>query len=69
MNAHLNQLRVPLLLLLPVVFGDAVAEFIPLGDLPGGLIGSTALGVSADGTTVVGAGAATFGPIVDEAFR
>jgi probable HAF family extracellular repeat protein len=55
-------------LLLSVVPGQAPADFIPLGDLPGGLIASVAEGVSSDGTTVVGASASTFGPIGDEAF-
>jgi len=39
---------------------------IALGDLPGGLLGSTANGVSADGLTVAGTGSATRG---SEAFR
>ena len=55
-------------LLLSVLPRQALADFVPLGDLPGGLIGSVAEGVSSDGTTVVGASASTFGPVVDEAF-
>lgn len=55
-------------LLLSVVPGQALADFVPLGDLPGGPIASQAEGVSSDGTTVVGASASTFDPIVDEAF-
>jgi probable HAF family extracellular repeat protein len=51
-------------LLLSVVPGQAPADFIPIG---GGLIATVALGVSSDGTTVVGSSASS--PfIVAEAF-
>lgn len=42
------------------------AVFIPLGDLPGGLFSSQALGVSVDGSVVVGQG---YGSSGEEAFR
>src|SRR5690606_27676125 len=45
--------------------GEA-ASFIPLGDLPGGDVYSMAYGVSADGSTVVGASRVAGG---EEAFR
>jgi uncharacterized membrane protein len=38
---------------LPLV-GHAAPMFVPLGDLPGGLVSSHAAGISADGQTVVG---------------
>ena len=53
-------------LLLAPEIGRA-ASFTPLGDLPGGDLASTALGVSADGTVVVGFGVNESGDI--EAFR
>jgi probable HAF family extracellular repeat protein len=40
--------------LLGVPGGRAGADFIPLGDLPGGAFSSQARGVSADGSVVVG---------------
>ena len=55
--------------LLSALPGYALADFIPLGDLPGGAFGSNALGVSANGGTVVGSSSATFQPVVDEAYR
>ena len=55
--------------LLSALPGYALADFIPLGDLPGGAFGSNALGVSANGATVVGSSSATFQPVVDEAYR
>ena len=55
--------------LLCVMPGHAQGEFVRLGDLPGGLFASVALAISADGTTVVGSAASTFGPVIDEAFR
>jgi probable HAF family extracellular repeat protein len=42
------------------------APFVGLGDLPGGDLSSFALGVSADGSVVVGAGNSAAG---NEAFR
>ena len=36
--------------------GTQAAEFIPLGDLPGGEFNSNATGIADDGTTVVGSG-------------
>ncbi|MFO0974717.1 MAG: PEP-CTERM sorting domain-containing protein [Phycisphaerae bacterium] len=42
------------------------AQFLALGDLPGGNFESRAFGVSSDGTTVVGQGTGVFG---NEAFR
>src|SRR5207253_3601904 len=45
----------------------ASAEFIPLGDLPGGAFFSRAQGVSADGSAVVGASASDSG--LFDAFR
>jgi probable HAF family extracellular repeat protein len=55
-------------LLLSVVPGQALADFVPLGDLPGGPFASLAKSLSADGATVVGTSASTFGPILGEAF-
>ena len=46
---------------------QASAEFIPLGDLPGGAFFSSAQGVSADGSVVVGASASDSG--LFDAFR
>ena len=46
--------------------GTAWADFVPLGDLPGGLFLSEASGVSADGSVVVGTSVSASGA---EAFR
>src|SRR5215467_5142666 len=46
--------------------GRAWADFIPLGDLPGGMFLSRASGASADGSVVVGT---SLGPSEEEAFR
>ncbi|MCA1958668.1 MAG: hypothetical protein LDL14_09095, partial [Nitrospira sp.] len=53
-------------LLLAGSLSAQAAEFIPLGDLPGGSFSSMALGVSADGSVVVGVSRSGSG---DEAFR
>ncbi len=49
-----------------LAWGPARADFIPLGDLPGGSFSSRATGVSADGSVVVGVGVSASGV---EAFR
>src|SRR5262249_49770549 len=46
--------------------GPAGADFVPLGDLPGGIFQSAAFAVSADGKVVVGSGTSAAGT---EAFR
>ncbi|MBE7500482.1 MAG: PEP-CTERM sorting domain-containing protein [Verrucomicrobiales bacterium] len=51
MNALPSRVALSSLLLVPSLFA---AEFIPLGDLPGGMFFSRFYSVSADGTTVVG---------------
>jgi len=45
------------------------ASFMGLGDLPGGIVGSTAYAVSADGTTVVGTSSSVLSGFGYEAFR
>ncbi len=44
-----------------LAWGPARADFIPLGDLPGGTFFSLANGVSADGSVVVGRGTSALG--------
>ncbi len=45
------------------VTANAQLQFLPLGDLPGGVTNSAAYGVSADGQTVVGYGSTASGPV------
>ena len=61
---------VPLLLFLgfaPGADAQRTPEFVGLGSLPGAVPGSAALGISADGETVVGY--CTFGATCNEAWR
>lgn len=55
-----------LVAVLAVPFTADAASFIGLGDLPGGILNSSARGVSSDGSVVVGSSASTHGT---EAFR
>src|SRR6266511_2244185 len=49
------------ILMLAIATKQAFADFIPLGDLPGGEFNSVALGVSADGHVVVGQSSSILG--------
>ena len=50
----MKRLTIFLILMLSVLRNEAQAVFFGIGDLPGGSVESMALGVSADGMTVVG---------------
>ena len=66
--AIMKRLMIILILILSVLQNEAHATFMGIGDLPGGIVESMALGVSADGMTVVGssrpAGGSRIGVVV-----